>query len=185
MTAGGNWRIIVPPGGVQFQEEPAGGELFVGQRRTIGPFNLLALDRPTPMTEWDITSIRIPCLAHITTTAKPTGAVILKLILTLQIDGETVFQEEIERATEFQGGAEEKFGQLNVVFAADLVNPIVLLAGRSFTVSLAISSNVVLKGPNPVLLGIGERDVASATPGRLEGTIGYIVRALSGHRVLS
>lgn len=146
-----------------------------GETRESALFNLLSVDAPTKMVEWEIGNLRLP--VGLFAKATVAGAVTLTVDLYLRIGGELVWQETKE-ITLASGQT-----RTNVTFNADLINTISLASGKSMTLQLSVTPSVEV---DEVRAGGGEsQNVTAPVLRRVEGFLTYSARQLTGHRVLS
>lgn len=173
--AGGQWRLPIPFVAASFAITTDGTLVSplplvtAGISGSVSPItNLLQIDGPTLLTEWDLESIYLPVTIGL---APAQNAAQIALTAFLTVNGSLVWQQQQQTVS----GSVSSPG---ATFADDFINPITVK--RADVLGLSFSATAVGTPVNAVTGTFGTRENAS---GRL-GQIGYSVQEIPGRRRL-
>lgn len=193
--AGGQWRLtlspadgtVAVPGGVVANQAYPVVPTIAGFGPSLGfpepAVNLLAYDKPTIMTAWQLTSLYLPvCARAISGTFS--GVPILTVAIELLLNNQLVWSEAI--ALQSLVVPSTAVAYANGLFTADLVNSIVVERGSRLALRCKVTSNLASSGSASLGLGLALQGAATppATQLPAEGVIGYTVQQLQGARQL-
>jgi hypothetical protein len=174
LAGGSEWTITVAGFGTIQIEPPV---LKAGTPLKVGPSNLLTVDRPTKMSAWRLTTIRIPVSVFSQPEAEPATFVEATITLILRRGGDIVWTQTLSAAMQKEG---VKAWVSNVTMGGDLQNPISLPTGKTLTLEgrASFSTN---NQQTSFQIGL-ERTENNLIP--VDGAIAYETVALTGHRTL-